>query len=152
MSTSLTLRLPDNDADEVRRIARKERRSISEVGARIVDEWLRQNRFPDIEFRSAGAERVAFLKGRIEVWQVVMVVRRYVDDLAGAAAHLDLRPEQVQAALDYAAVYSDEIEAALADNREGPARLKRLFPRMGHTIVTDAELAALLPPDAPSDK
>lgn len=141
MSTSLTLRLTDEDAAEVRRIAQKERRSISEVGARIIDEWLRQNRFPHIEFRSINGERVACLKGRLEVWQVRMVAQQYDNEIARTASHLDLRPEQVQAALDYAAAYPAEIEAALAENREGFERLKRLLPQIGRTSLTDDDLA-----------
>ncbi len=38
MAQALTLHLSDQDAEEVRRIARREHRSISAVGARIVDE------------------------------------------------------------------------------------------------------------------
>jgi uncharacterized protein (DUF433 family) len=150
MSQSLTLRLPDEDAAEVRRIAQRERRSISEVGARIVDEWLRQNRFPHIEFRSINGERVACIKGRLEVWQVMMVARNHHNDIAKTAAHLDLRPEQVQAALDYAAAYPAEIEAALAENREGFERLKRLLPQIERISLTDADLAqTVIPADKP---
>lgn len=141
MSTSLTLRLTDEDAAEVRRIAQKERRSISEVGARIIDEWLRQNRFAHIEFRSINGERVACLKGRLEVWQVMMVAQQYDNEVARTARHLDLRPEQVQAALDYAAAYPAEIEAALAENQEGFERLKRLLPQIGRTSLADDDLA-----------
>jgi uncharacterized protein (DUF433 family) len=141
MSKALTLRLPEEDAAEVRRIAQRERRSISEVAARIVNEWLRQNRFPHIEFRSINGERVACLKGRLEVWQVMMVAPHYANDVAKIAHHLDLRPEQVQAALDYAAAYPTEIEAALAENREGFERLKRLLPQIERTSLTEEDLA-----------
>lgn len=141
MSKALTLRLPDEDAAEVRRIAQRERRSVSEVGARIVDEWLRQNRFPHIEFRSINGERVACLKGRLEVWQVMMVAQQYDNDIARTAEHLDLRPEQVQASFDYAAAYPAEIESALAENREGFARLKRLLPQIGRTSLSDEDLS-----------
>ncbi|HLK56057.1 MAG TPA: hypothetical protein VKU00_05820 [Chthonomonadaceae bacterium] len=141
MSKTLTLRLPDEDAAEVRRIAQKERRSISEVGARIVDEWLRQNRWPHIEFRSINGERVACLKGRLEVWQVMMVARNYNNDVDRTAKHLDLRPDQVQAAFDYAAAYPVEIESALAENRGGLERLKQLLPQIVHTSLTDSDLA-----------
>ncbi len=145
MPTALTLRLPDGDAAEVRRIAQKERRSVSEVGARIVDEWLRQNRFPHIEFRSINGERVACIKGRLEVWQLVMIAQQYDSDIARTAEHLDVRPELVQAAFDYAAAYPVEIEAALAENREGVERLKRFFPQIERTSLTDADLSRVDP-------
>ncbi len=143
MSIALTLRLPEEDAEEVRRIAQKERRSVSEVGARIVDEWLRQNRFPLIEFRSINGERVACLKSRLEIWQVIMIGRQYGADVAKTAEHLDLRPEQVLVAFDYAAVYPAEIEAELTENQQGFERLKRLLPQIERTSLTDAELACV---------
>ncbi len=147
MPKALTLRLPDEDAAAVRRIAERERRSVSEVGARIVDEWLRQNRFPHIEFRSINGERVACLKGRLEVWQVMMVAQSYEKNVAKTGQHLDLRPEQVQAAFDYAAAYPAEIEAALRENAQGFERLKHLFPRIERTSLTDKDLASVqLPP------
>jgi len=143
MSQALTLRLPDEDAEEVRRIARKERRSVSDVAARIVDEWLRLNRFPQIEFRSVNGERVACIKGRLEVWQVIMVAQGHGEDVAKTAEHLNLRRDQVQAALNYHAAYPAEIDSALAENRQGFDRLKRLLPQIERTSVTEEDLAGV---------
>jgi len=141
MAQALTVRLPDDDAEEVRRIAQKERRSVSEVGARIVDEWLRQNRFPHIEFRAINGERVACLKGRLEIWQVVMVAHGYQLDIAKTAEHLNLKDEQVQAALTYYAAYPAEIDLALRENQQGFERLKRLIPQIERVTLTDDDLA-----------
>ena len=151
MPKALTLRLPDGDAEEVHRIARKERRSVSEVGARIIDEWLRQNRFPHIEFRSINGERVACMKGRLEVWQVMMVARHYVGDskLDKTAEHLQLRPEQVRDAFRYAETYSAEIDEALAENDEGFDRLKRILPQIERVSITDEEPRRLNHMNAP---
>ncbi len=143
MSQALTLRLPDEDAEEVRRIAQKERRSVSEVGARIVDEWLRLNRFPQIEFRSINGERVACIKGRLEVWQVIMVAQSYQEDVTRTAEHLNLRLDQVQAALHYYSAYPVEIDAALLENGQGFDRLKRLLPQIEHTSMSDEDLARI---------
>jgi len=140
MSTALTVRLDDEDAAEVRRIAQRERRSVSEVGARIIDEWLRQNRFSLVEFRSINGERVACIKGRLEVWQVIMIAQQYENEISATAKHLDLRPEQVQSALDYAVAYPEEINAALAENSDGFERLKRFFPQIERTSLTDDDL------------
>ncbi len=140
MSQALTLRLPDEDAEEVRRIAQKERRSVSEVGARIVDEWLRLNRFPQIEFRSINGERTACVKSRLEVWQVIMVAQGYQQEVTRTAEHLNLRPEQVQAALNYYAAYPAEIDSALMENSQGFDRLKRLLPQIEHTSLSDEDL------------
>jgi hypothetical protein len=141
MAQALTVRLPDSDADEVRRIARKERRSVSEVGARIVDEWLRMNRFPQIEFRSINGDRVACLKGRLEVWQVAMVARGYEHHIVQTAEHLNLKPEQVRAALDYHAAYPQEIDLALQEVDGGFERLQHLIPRIERVTLTADDLA-----------
>lgn len=94
-----------------------------------------------IEFRNISGERVACLKGRLEVWQVIIVAQQYENDIVCTAKHLDLRPEQVQAALDYAAAYPAAIEAALVENREGFERLKRHFPQIERTSLTADDLA-----------
>ncbi|HEV2474402.1 MAG TPA: hypothetical protein VGS41_17125 [Chthonomonadales bacterium] len=151
MSKAVTLRLPDADAAEVRRIAEKERRSVSEVGARIVDEWLRQNRFPQIEFRSINGERVACIKGRLEVWQVMAAAQSSSNrDLATVARRLDLRPDQVQGAYDYAAAYPEELREALAENQEGYSRLQRLFPGICRTSISDEDLATVVLEEMPA--
>lgn len=146
MPQAVTLRLPDEDVEDIRRIAQRERRSVSEVTARIVDEWLRQSRFPQIEFRSINGERVACLKGRLEIWQVILVARRY-EALEPAAEHLGLSPEQVQAALHYYQAYPQEIDFALEENAGGLARLKRLFPGIQAVGVTDDDLARVAGPE-----
>jgi len=138
MAQTLTVRLPDEAAQEVRRIAQKERRSVSEIGARIVDEWIRQNRFVHIEFRSINGERVACLKGRLEVWQAVMVAQGY-EDVRQAAQHLDLRPDQLKSALDYADAYPDEIASAIADAHQGFDRLKFMLPELESVSIASLE-------------
>ena len=130
MAQALTLRVPDSDANEVRRIALRERRSVSEVGARILDEWLRMNRFPQIEFRSVQGERTACVKGRLEVWQVILVARHEEYDPARTAEHLRLTIEQAEAAIRYYRTYPAEIDVALAENDEGSERLNRLLPNV----------------------
>jgi uncharacterized protein (DUF433 family) len=126
--TALTVRLPAADASEVKRIAKRERRSASEVGARIIDEWLRQNRFPLLEFRSVYGERVACIKGRLEVWQVVAVAKNYDYDAEATAQHLELRTDQVRSALDYASVYAEEVESCISEAGAGFEAVRRVLP------------------------
>ena len=147
MSQTLTLRVPNENAEEVRQIARKERRSVSEIGGRMVEEWLRQRKFPEIEFRDILGERVACVKGRLEVWQAIMVARHYHDETAAKTAeHLSMRPDQAQCALDYYAAYPEEIDAALAENDSmNYEEMKRRYPwmKIGRTVVTDEDLARI---------
>jgi len=143
MSEVLTLRIPEKSANEVRQIARRERRSVSEVGARMVEEWLRQDQFAYIEFRAFGGERQACIKGRLQVWQVIQVARSYEMDVPQTAAHLQLLPEQVEGAFQYYQAYPEEIDLALAENRVGFERLKQMFPHMERiTVSLDGDASA----------
>ena len=146
MSEVLTLRIPAESANEVRQIARRERRSVSEVAARMVEEWLRQNRFAQIEFRAFNGERHACIKGRLQVWQVILIARGYEMDARKTADHLELTLEQVENAFQYYQAYPQEIDQALAENRVGYERLKQVFPQMERVTVvledTESELKA----------
>src|ERR1041385_5137956 len=88
MSQVLSVRLHDHAAEEVRRIARRERRAASEVTGRAVEEWLRMERFPLIDFCPLGGERQACLRGRLPVWQVVLVGKAYEMDGDKTAEHV----------------------------------------------------------------
>ncbi len=81
-------------AEAVRQTARRERRSLSDVGARIMEEWVRQSRFGHIEFRSFNGERHACIKDRLQVWQVIMAARPLAMDVERTAGCLGLMPPQ----------------------------------------------------------
>ncbi len=141
MSQPVTVRLDDPSADELRQIARRERRSVSEVGARFIQEGLLQTRYPLIEFRSFNGERHACVKGRLQVWQVVMVARDYGMAVDSTATHLGLAPRQVEAALAYYGAHPEEIDQALADNDAMTyERVKELLPDV-RLFEVPAELA-----------
>ena len=140
MSQVLSVRLADEAAEEVKRIARRERRSASEVTGRAVEEWLRMERFPLIEFRSLSGERQACIKGRLPVWQVLLVGKAHGMDVDKTAEHLQLTREQVRIAFDYYGAFGSEIDDLLEDNQQGPERLKRFFPNLDVFTVTDEML------------
>jgi hypothetical protein len=140
MSQVLSVRLADEAAEEVKRIARRERRSASEVTGRAVEEWLRMERFPLIEFRSLSGDRQACLKGRLPVWQVLLVGKAHGMDVERTVEHLQLKGEQVRSAFDYYAAFPEEIDGLLEDNRQAPERLKRFFPNLDVVTVTDEML------------
>ena len=151
MSQVLSVRLADAAAEEVRRIARRERRSASEVTGRAVEEWLRLERFPLVEFRALAGERQACLKGRLPIWQVLLVGKAHGMDVDKTAAHLQLKVEQVRSAFDYYAAFAEEIDGLLEDNRQGPERLKRFFPNLDVFTVTDEMLDKVEPGSSSSD-
>ena len=145
MAQVMTLRLPDATAEDVKRIARREQRSLNEVATRIIEEWVRQNRFAHIEFRAFNGQREACIKGRLPVWQVIDVAKQYKQDVEKTAEHLSLSPEQVRAALNYYAAYPDEIDAAIEENHVNFDRLREMLPNAQrlevHITQTAGELS-----------
>ena len=136
MSQVVTVRVPEETAEAMRRIAQKERRSLSDVGARMIEEWVRQSQFAHIEFRSFNGERHACVKERLQVWQVVMVARDYEMDVEKTAKHLGHTREQTQSAFHYYEAYTEEIDVALAENDAmGYDQIKRLLPNARLSIV-----------------
>jgi predicted DNA-binding protein len=130
MSSVVTLRLPDETAARLRATARRAGRSVSEIGAQSIEEWLRQDEFADIEFRGFAGERHACLKGALPVWQVIMVAEDYDRDADKTAAHFGWPVHRVRAALNYDEAYPEEIQRAIAENRSVTFdRLRRLLPQ-----------------------
>ena len=130
MTQPVTVRLTEPAAEALRLIARREHRSVSEVGARFIEEGLRLHRFPYIEFRSFNGERHACIKGALQIWQLILVAKDYAMDVYKVAEHLDLKPEQVQSGFHYYETYPEEIDQALEENNLGFERLKAMLPNL----------------------
>jgi len=133
MSQTVSLRLPDELVDRIDRFARRLGNGMtrSRAGILLLDEALREEEFNRIEFRNTAIGRQPFVKATgMAVWEILMVAKRFDLDAARTAEHLQIRPEAVQAALNYFEVYRAEIEQALADNAYGEERLKRLVPNL----------------------
>ena len=64
------------------------------------------------------------------MWHVVLINRGYGGDVAKTAQHLSWLPIYVEAALNYAAAFPDEIEAGIKDNDKGYEELKRILPTL----------------------
>ncbi|MCZ7640946.1 MAG: ribbon-helix-helix domain-containing protein [Verrucomicrobia bacterium] len=130
-STVVSLRLPPDQAERLRQMARRLGRSASEVGAELVGESLRRADFAFIEFRNSGAGRQAYIQGtRLAVWQAIAVLRSFEGDVPSkAAAHLQWPEAKMHAAVAYAKAFPDEIEEALQDNSSFDfEKLSRLLP------------------------
>jgi uncharacterized protein (DUF433 family) len=138
VSKVVSLRLKDDQVERLERAARRLGRTPSEAAAVLLEESLRQREFAFIEFRDSPVGRQAYLKGtRLAVWQVVLLAGSFDGDVARTAAHLEIAPVAVQAALAYAAAYPAEVEAAIADNAHAAADLTRLIPSL-EPVVVDA--------------
>jgi uncharacterized protein (DUF433 family) len=113
-------------------MAKRLRRSASELGAMLVDEGLRRSEFAFIDFRASGMGRQAYVQGTsLSVWEVAALLRAYGGDVDRTAAHLEWPVSRVQAAANYAAAFPDEIEDALSENASyDTIRVSRLVPQM----------------------
>jgi uncharacterized protein (DUF433 family) len=132
MSKVVSLRLPDATAARLQKIAKRAGRSVSEIGARSIEEWLRQNEFADIEFRDFQGQRLACVKGAIRVWKIIDVAEGYDFDPEKTAAHFGWPVHRVQAALSYYAAYPEEIDQIIAENDAITFEdLQRTFPDIG---------------------
>ena len=141
MPQVISLRVPDATAERLRTAARRAGRTLNEWGALSLEEWLRQNEFADIEFRSVGGERVACLKGALPIWQVILVGRSHEMDAARTAAHFGWPVRRIQAALNYHEAFPSEIDQAIEDNYAmTEVALKRLLPQMEVLTVQKQEI------------
>jgi uncharacterized protein (DUF433 family) len=116
-STVISLRVSKDQAARLQRKARHLGCSPSETGALLLEECLRRDEFAFIDFRDSAVGRQAYIQGtRLAVWMVVKIARTYGGDANQAAEHLQRSPMQVQAALNYAKAFPQEIEAAIQDH------------------------------------
>lgn len=136
MARDVTLRLPEETAARLEATAKKEGRSISETGALSIEEWLRQNEFPEIEFRTFNGERHACVKGFMQIWQLVMVARGWNLDVETTAKYFPIPAHRIQGAFDYYRAFPEEIDRALAENDSWTyERLKESLPQLERVFV-----------------
>lgn len=117
MARIVTLHFSDAQAKRLERFARDRHADLAETGVRLIDEALRSADHPDIEFRDSVVGRQAYMRGStLAVWEVVMLARERKNDADSTAAYLGWQAARVQAALNYAATYPQEIDVALREN------------------------------------
>jgi uncharacterized protein (DUF433 family) len=119
-SPTTTLRLRPTLRSQIARLARRHRRSFSEITQDLLEEALRLRACPGIYFADEPAGRVAKVMGTgLGVWEVI---RDYLELDRNEAALRKLLPHlsaaQVRACLLYYAKYPDEIDAFVQENRE----------------------------------
>lgn len=129
MSQTVTLRLPDDTAKWLKASARRAGRSVSELGATLFEEARRTSEFSEIEFRTINGERLACVKGNLQVWQVIDVAQGLGMDVEKTAAHFGWPVRRARAAINYYEAFPAEIDDAIQDNRSlGYDKLKRILP------------------------
>lgn len=131
MSKVVSTRLAAETEARLQRLARRLGKTLSETGAMLIEESLRQSEFTLIEFRNSPVGRQAYMKNsNLAVWQVMMLADEYDRDLAKIARHLQKPKLWVQAAFNYTEAYGSEIELAIADALAiNYTTIKRLLPQ-----------------------
>ena len=124
------MRLPTAGSTRLKRMASRQGWTPSDASARLVEEGLRRSEFAFIDFRDSAAGRQAYIQGStLAVWEVVLLVRAYKDDVAAVAKHLQWPDARVQASINYAEAFPAEIERAISENAATDFdALKRMLP------------------------
>jgi hypothetical protein len=106
--------------------------TASDASARLVEEGLRRSEFAFLDFRDSAAGRQAYVQGStLAVWEVLLLVRSYKADVSAVAAHLRWPEAKVQAAMNYARAFPEEVEGALSENAEVDFEaLRRMLPQL----------------------
>lgn len=130
-STVISMRLPAESGNRLKRMASRHGWTASDASARLVEEGLRRSEFAFVDFRDSAAGRQACIQGSsLAVWEVVVIVQSYKGNVGATAEHLKWPEAKVQAAVNYARAFPDEIEGALADNDAMDFEaLKRMLPQ-----------------------
>jgi len=130
MSRVVSLRLKEDEAKRIERLARQFSRSVGATASLLLREKLREEDFPLIEFRSSGVGRQPYLKGhRLAVWEVVYFTRQWSMDAKQYAEHLNLPEWLVEGALAYARAFPDEIEPIVTEVQSTTIEdLRRIVP------------------------
>lgn len=72
--TSIALRMPPSQLERLDRFAGGLRKGRDEAAAQLIEEALRHEEFPAVEFRDSIAGRQAYAVGSgLAVWEVVMI-------------------------------------------------------------------------------
>jgi hypothetical protein len=132
-SVVVSMRLPAESGTRLKRMANRHGWTPSDASARLVEEGLRRSEFAFIDFRDSPAGRQAYIQGStLAVWEVMLLVQSHRGDISAVARHLKWPEARVQAAINYAKAFTEEIETALSENADMDFdALKRMLPQAG---------------------
>jgi uncharacterized protein (DUF433 family) len=136
-STVISMRLPAESGQRLKRMAKRHGWTTSDASARLVEEGLRRSEFAFIDFRDSSAGRQACIQGStLAVWEIMLLVRSYAGDAEAVARHLKWPKPKVQAAVHYAAAFAEEIDEAIADNDAMDFKaLRRMLPQAAEFVA-----------------
>jgi hypothetical protein len=127
--SAITIEIDDERLKRLHQAAREMNMTPAAAAARLLEEGLRLQEFPGIEFRDTDAGRQPYVAGiRMPLWHVAMVAREFGEDVSGIAQHLSIPQSSVEQALCYIRAYSAEIDAAIADIHAAADQLAATLP------------------------
>ena len=117
-----SLRVDAATLDKLDDLGRETGESRSRLAQRLIEEGLRMEAHPGIEFRDAPTGRRASTKGGADVWELANVVKaireRGEDVIEESTRCTGHTPAQIRAAIGYYAAYPEEIEDRIRRNDE----------------------------------
>ena len=127
----VSMRLPEESGKRLRRMASRHGWTPSDASARLVEEGLRRSEFAFIDFRDSAAGRQACVQGStLAVWEVMLLIESYKGDSRAVAGHLRWPQTKVEAAVEYAKVFPEEIKETLSDQAATDLQaIKRMLPQ-----------------------
>ena len=130
MPRTIVLELAENQAEALDRVALSLHTTPTAATALLMDEALRHEQFPQVEFRDSPCGRQAYVTGStLAVWEVVMVAEAYELDPLATARHLEWAPARVEGVLSYYRAHRDQIDEAIAENDAiTPEQMKQSLP------------------------
>jgi hypothetical protein len=139
-SVVISMRLPAESGTRLKRMANRHGWTPSDASARLVEEGLRWSEFAFVDFRDSLAGRQAYIQGStLAVWEVLFLVQSYKADVSAVARHLKWPEAKVQAAVNYAKAFPEEIEGALSENAATDFEtLKRMLPQATELVSRGA--------------
>jgi hypothetical protein len=137
-SVVLSMRLPVESGKRLKRMASRHGWTPSDASARLVEEGLRRSEFAFIDFRDSAVGRQACVQGStLAVWELMLLVRSYKKDVSAVARHLKWPEAKVQAAVNYANAFPEEIEEALAENDVRDFEtVRRMLPQTAEFVAS----------------
>ena len=132
----ISMRLPAESGNRLKRMANRHGWTLSDASARLVEEGLRRSEFAYIDFRDSGAGRQAYIQGSsLAVWEILLLVQSYRGAVSAVARHLEWPEAKVQAAINYAKSFPEEIEEAASENAATDFEaLRRMLPQAAEFI------------------
>ncbi|HEV3316089.1 MAG TPA: transcriptional regulator [Candidatus Angelobacter sp.] len=134
------MRLSRDSEERLKRMARQHGWTPSNTSARLVEEALRRSEFAFIDFRDSPVGRQAYIQGStLAVWEIMLLLRSYKADTSAVARHLRWPEGKVQAAVNYAAAFPEEINEAMTENDFSDFEiLKRMLPQAAEFVPRKA--------------